>query len=128
MNAVPIEFEGVRKERAWVQKYRTQRSGPFRPTIIFVGMPHRQLIRDVQAGTFKPVYLLHGEEPFFIDEIAKALEAEVVEESMRDFNQTILYGRDSNIDQVLDPPSWETDVPFRALDQCWNLFRTKSSD
>jgi len=130
MNAVPIEFEGVRKERAWVQKYRTQRSGPFRPTIIFVGMPHRQLIRDVQAGTFKPVYLLHGEEPFFIDEIAKALEAEVVEESMRDFNQTILYGRDSNIDQVLEtarrfPMMADRQLVLMREAQDWNAWRRK---
>lgn len=65
-------------------------------------MPHRQVIRDIEAGSFKPVYLLHGEEPFFIDEIAKSLENRVVEESMRDFNQTILYGRDSSVDEVLE--------------------------
>ena len=53
-------------------------------------MPHRQVIRDIQAGSLKPVYLLHGEEPYFIDEIAKALETNVVEESMRDFNQTVV--------------------------------------
>ena len=50
----------------------------------------------------KPVYLLHGEEPYFIDEIAKALETNVAEESMRDFNQTVVYGRDTNVDQVLE--------------------------
>ena len=38
-------------------------------------MPHRQVIRDIQAGLFKPVYLLHGEEPYFIDQIAKAEQA-----------------------------------------------------
>lgn len=65
-------------------------------------MPHRQVIRDIESGIFKPLYLLHGEEPFFIDEIARALENSVVEESMRDFNQTILYGRDAGIEQVLD--------------------------
>ena len=53
-------------------------------------MPHRQVIRDIQAGSLKSVYLLHGEEPYFIDEIAKALENNVVEESMRDFNNTLL--------------------------------------
>ena len=65
-------------------------------------MPHRQIIRDVHSGSFRSVYLLHGEEPFFIDEIAKALEDVVVEESMRDFNQTIVYGRDTAVDQLLE--------------------------
>jgi len=65
-------------------------------------MPHRQIIRDIQAEAFKPLYLLHGEEPFFIDEVSKALEHAVVEESMKDFNQVVLYGRDATIDQVLE--------------------------
>ena len=57
-------------------------------------MPHRQLLREIEAGKFRPVYLLHGEEPYFIDEVAGALERAVVEESMRDFNLTVVYGRD----------------------------------
>mgnify|MGYP001298965006 FL=1 len=65
-------------------------------------MPHRQIIRDVQSGIFRSVYLLHGEEPFFIDEISKVLEEVVVEESMRDFNQTIVYGRDTTVDELLE--------------------------
>ena len=65
-------------------------------------MPHRQIIRDIQASAFKPLYLLHGEEPFFIDEVSKALEDHVVEESMKDFNQVVFYGRDATLDQVLE--------------------------
>lgn len=65
-------------------------------------MPHRQIIRDIRAASFKPLYLLHGEEPYFIDEVSKAIEDSVVEESMKDFNQVILYGRDATLDQVLE--------------------------
>jgi DNA polymerase-3 subunit delta len=97
---------------------------------IFVHMPHRQIIRDIQAGLFKPVYLLHGEEPYFIDEIAKALESSVVEESMRDFNQTILYGRDTNIDQVLEasrrfPMMAERQLVLMREAQDWGAWRRK---
>ena len=49
-------------------------------------MPHRQVIRDIESKKFEPMYLLHGEEPFFIDEVAKTLESSVVEEGMKDFN------------------------------------------
>lgn len=57
-------------------------------------MDAQSLIKDIKAKNFKPAYLLHGEEPFFIDEISKALEENVLEEHERDFNQTILYGKD----------------------------------
>ncbi len=70
--------------------------------LTFVFMPHRQILRDIEAGSFKPLYLLHGEEPYFIDVLTKALEATVVEESMKDFNQTIFYGKDTEIDAILD--------------------------
>ena len=100
------------------------------PTSIFVGMPHRQVIRDIQAGSLKPVYLLHGEEPYFIDEIAKALETHVVEESMRDFNQTVVYGRDSNVDQVLEaarrfPMMAERQLVLMREAQDWPAWRKK---
>ncbi|MDG2209532.1 MAG: DNA polymerase III subunit delta [Flavobacteriales bacterium] len=65
-------------------------------------MPHRQVIRDIESKKFEPMYLLHGEEPFFIDEVSKTLESSVVEEGMKDFNQVVMYGRDTTIDQVLE--------------------------
>ena len=65
-------------------------------------MPHRQLLREIESGKFRPVYLLHGEEPFFSDVVAEALERHVVEEAMRDFNLTVVYGREATVDQVLE--------------------------
>ncbi len=65
-------------------------------------MPHRQILRDIQAGQFKPLYLLHGEEPHFIDVLTKALEGAVVEEGLRDFNQNVFYGKDTELDTILD--------------------------
>ena len=64
-------------------------------------MAHRQIIREVKAGKFAPIYLLHGEEPFFIEEIAEALKHGVVDEASKDFNETILYGRDVELSDVL---------------------------
>ncbi|PCJ80039.1 MAG: DNA polymerase III subunit delta [Bacteroidetes bacterium] len=64
-------------------------------------MAHRQIIRDIRAGKFAPLYVLHGEEAYFIEEISKALTESVVEESFKDFNETILYGRDADIVDVL---------------------------
>ncbi|MDR1257764.1 MAG: DNA polymerase III subunit delta [Tannerellaceae bacterium] len=52
---------------------------------------------DIKAGKFHPVYMLMGEEPFFIDRITDLLIETVLEESERDFNQTILYGADTDV-------------------------------
>jgi DNA polymerase-3 subunit delta len=58
-------------------------------------MDHKLIIKDIQAGKFAPIYFLHGEEPFFIDEITNALCEHVLEEHERDFNQVIIYGKDA---------------------------------
>lgn len=65
-------------------------------------MPHRQLLREIEAGQFKPMYLLHGEEPHFIDLLTAGLEAHAVDPAMKDFNQSIFYGKDSEISDILD--------------------------
>lgn len=43
-----------------------------------------------------------GTEPFFIDQVTDQLQAKVVEESARDFDCTILYGKETNIDQIVE--------------------------
>ena len=59
------------------------------------------LLDDIRERRFAPLYLLGGEEPFYLDLLSDAIEAHAMEEHERDFNQTILYGRDSDLDQVL---------------------------
>ena len=43
-----------------------------------------------------------GTEPYFIDEITQALTDTVVEESARDFDLTVLYGKETNVDQIVE--------------------------
>ena len=64
-------------------------------------MAHRQIIRNIQSGKFAPIYVLHGEESFFIEEITKVLLACTVDEASKDFNETVVYGRDTDINQIL---------------------------
>ena len=64
-------------------------------------MPHRQIVRNITSGKLSPIYVLHGEEPFFITEIVQALLDTVVDEGFKDFNETVLYGRDTDVDEVL---------------------------
>ena len=63
---------------------------------------YKRLMTEVRGGTFRPVYILHGEESFFIDRVAEEVERFALQDHERDFNQTILYARDTDPDQVKD--------------------------
>lgn len=56
---------------------------------------------QLKAKQFAPVYLLMGEEPFYIDQICKYLENNVIDEADRDFNQVVLYGKDTTAADVI---------------------------
>ncbi|MEE4177899.1 MAG: DNA polymerase III subunit delta [Bacteroides sp.] len=60
-----------------------------------------QILKDIKNKVYYPVYFLSGEEPFFIDVIADYLEEQVLNEMEKEFNLSILYGRDTDIPTVL---------------------------
>ncbi|MGM9748736.1 MAG: DNA polymerase III subunit delta [Candidatus Cryptobacteroides sp.] len=61
----------------------------------------REIIADARRGIFKPVYLLMGEEPYYVDLVCDAIIDNALDESERDFNQTVLYGGETNADTVI---------------------------
>lgn len=60
------------------------------------------IIADIKARNFSPVYVLMGEEPFFMDQITDLLLGTVVGEAERDFNQIIMYGADSDAISIIN--------------------------
>ena len=62
----------------------------------------QDILKDIKERRFSPVYFLMGTESYFIDYIEKELYNSVVSEDERAFNQSILYGKDTTIDQILD--------------------------
>ncbi len=64
-------------------------------------MTYEQIVKDIRARKFAPIYLLMGDEPYYIDELTNLLTEAVVPEDMRDFNQTILYGLETNVNDVV---------------------------
>ena len=56
----------------------------------------------MKKGDYRPVYFLHGEEPYFIDAVADFAEKNCLNETEKAFNQTVLYGKDINYMNVLD--------------------------
>ena len=60
-----------------------------------------QIITEIKGGTYRPVYFLQGEEAFYIDVISDYIEKNAIDESQKGFNQVVLYGRDIDMDVVL---------------------------
>ncbi len=65
-------------------------------------MTHHEIIEELKAGKVRPVYLLHGQEPYFIDEVSNYAEHHLLNESEQAFNLTICYGRDTEPMTVVD--------------------------
>ncbi|NOR76505.1 MAG: DNA polymerase III subunit delta [Draconibacterium sp.] len=59
-------------------------------------MNSSEIIQNLKKGIYHPIYLLHGEEPYYIDEISNWIENNALTEAERGFNQTIFYGKDSS--------------------------------
>lgn len=62
---------------------------------------YEELVAQLKSRQFKPVYLLMGEEPFYIDRICRFFENKVIDEANRDFNQVVLYGKDTSAAEIV---------------------------
>lgn len=60
-------------------------------------MNFEQISHDIQQRKFSPIYLLSGEEPYFIDKLSDLLIKTVLNKEEKEFNQSILYGLDTDI-------------------------------
>lgn len=65
-------------------------------------MAYQQLLNDLKSKKYAPLYLLHGAESYFIDTVADYIEANVLAEHERAFNQTILYGKEVEAKTLID--------------------------
>ena len=61
----------------------------------------KKIVTDIQKGDIKPIYFLMGEEAYYIDKISEYIEANILDEAEKGFNQMVLYGRDITIDDVV---------------------------
>src|SRR5438094_259262 len=55
----------------------------------------KKLMKSLQAAQYAPVYLIDGEEPFYLDLITAYFEESILQPSERDFNLLVLYGKDA---------------------------------
>lgn len=61
-----------------------------------------QIISDLKNKQYKPIYFLMGDEPYYIDKIADYILENVLTEDEKEFNQSILYGKDVDIRTVIN--------------------------
>ena len=60
-----------------------------------------KIVKDINEKRIKPIYFLMGDEPYYIDKLSDYIEQNVLSEEEKGFNQTILYGRDVEVQDII---------------------------
>lgn len=65
-------------------------------------MTFEEIIKDIKASKFAPLYFLCGEESYYLDQVVEAIDTYALQESEKSFNQTVLYGADIDVRRLMD--------------------------
>ena len=60
------------------------------------------ILKELRAKQYRPVYYLMGEEPYYIDLIADYITDNILTETEKEFNLTVVYGADVDIATVIN--------------------------
>ena len=60
-----------------------------------------KIVNDIKSKNYKPIYFLCGEETYYIDRISDLIESSVLTEDEKSFNQVVLYGRDTTVEEIV---------------------------
>lgn len=63
---------------------------------------YERMTADAAAKRYAPVYLLMGDESYFIDALCEQLATGILGEAERAFNQITVYGKDSEAGQIIN--------------------------
>lgn len=72
-------------------------------------------MKELKGGTYRPVYLLMGDEPYFIDCVSDYIEEHALSEDEKVFNQTVFYGNDTDAVTVVHEASQYPSMAQRRL-------------
>lgn len=92
------------------------------------GIGFRDILSQIKKRETAPVYLLSGDEPYYLDVLADAFEANLIDEGDRDFNQAVIYGADTDAASIV---SAAQQYPFMAdrrlvlVREMQSMFRAK---
>lgn len=59
------------------------------------------LNKEIKSGKFRSIYILQGEEPYFIDRLQELIIETALTEDQRDFNLSLFYGNTANVREVI---------------------------
>lgn len=65
-------------------------------------LSYDSILKDLKARKFAPVYFFCGEEEYFIDKLTDYIEANLLGDMEKAFNQTVAYGKDVNARQIVE--------------------------
>ena len=60
------------------------------------------LLSKIHKNIFSPFYLLSGTESYYINAILSALTSKLVQETNRDFDYTLFFGKDANTSKIIE--------------------------
>ena len=61
----------------------------------------KQIENDIKNNSFSPIYLLMGEEEYYIDYLTKLIQKNSLKDHEKDFNLNIVYGKDTSIADII---------------------------
>ena len=59
------------------------------------------LNKEIKSGNFRNIYVLQGEEPYYIDRLQQQIIDTALTEDQRDFNLSLYYGNTANVREVI---------------------------
>lgn len=65
-------------------------------------MDFETILENLKKKIYHPIYLLQGEEPYFIDQVSNYIEKNVLTDAEKGFNQSIFYGKDSEPQNIAE--------------------------
>ncbi|PWK27059.1 DNA polymerase III delta subunit [Arcicella aurantiaca] len=59
------------------------------------------VLKDLKKKVYAPLYLLHGDEPYYIDKVSDFIEENALSPSDRSFNQFVFFGKDLTVPALI---------------------------
>lgn len=60
-----------------------------------------EILKEIRSGIFRPIYLLMGDEPYYPELVCSEILKNCIDESAKDFNETVCYGADVSAAQLV---------------------------
>jgi len=79
-------------------------------------MTSNEIIGNIQKKIYHPIYLLYGDESYYIDQISDYIENNVQEEVYKPFSQFVVYGKDIDTTNLISlAKQIPMGVPFQVI-------------